>query len=42
MARSTKSVEKIHASCGNAFADLGLPDAEDRLGNAFGQLRLNQ
>jgi hypothetical protein len=27
MARSSKSAEKIEASSGNVFADLGLPDA---------------
>ena len=30
MARSSKSVEKIEASSGNVFADLGLPDAAQR------------
>ena len=30
MARSSKSAEKIEASSGNVFADLGLPDAAQR------------
>jgi predicted XRE-type DNA-binding protein len=30
MARSSKSAEKIEASFGNVFADLGLPDAAQR------------
>jgi len=29
MAKQTKSVEKIQASSGNVFADLGLPDAAE-------------